>query len=253
MQEGRREFKRAFVQAFANGKLSPESTLVAGELARRGVTVVKKTTEETLQHPLPLTRDDLVVGDFDWTRSALSQLGIAMPQPPDYPACLAQLLHRRVWQSTLGEVEEGGETVFIKPAVDTKAFSGLVASPDWLAYLLDQFPRSLAVQCSELVEMAAEWRVYCVDGAVRASCRYKGDLPLDDAVVRHAVATLFASEEGRQLAGCAIDFAVIRKPDGTLVTGLVEVNDGYSLGAYEGLSAADYTDMLIARWAQLVA
>ena len=32
------------------------------------------------------------------------------------------------------------------------------------------------------------------------------------------------------------------------VTGLIEVNDGYSLGHYEGLSGKDYTDMFIARW-----
>ena len=245
-------FKRAFVQEFGEGKLSPESALVVGDLRRRGVAVVTQTTEQTLRVPLPLTREDLVVGDFDWTRSALRQLGIAMPQPPDYPECLRPLLHRRVWQSTLGAVQAAGKEVFIKPATETKAFSGLVATPEWLEYLLAQFLPSLAVQCSELVEMAAEWRVYCVRGAVRACCRYKGELPLDAAVVCDAAATLFASAEGRQLAGCAIDFAVLRKPGGELVTGLVEVNDGFSLGAYDGLSAADYTDMLVARWAQLM-
>jgi hypothetical protein len=40
--------------------------------------------------------------------------------------------------------------------------------------------------------------------------------------------------------------------DTTPVTCLVEVNDGYSLGWYEGLSGKDYTDLLITRWAELL-
>jgi hypothetical protein len=35
-------------------------------------------------------------------------------------------------------------------------------------------------------------------------------------------------------------------------TALIEVNDGYSLGCYEGLPDKDYVDMLIARWQQLM-
>lgn len=45
-----------------------------------------------------------------------------------------------------------------------------------------------------------------------------------------------------------MDFAVMKKPDGTIVAGLVEVNEAISLGAYEGISSKDYTDMLLARW-----
>eukprot|EP00971_Amphidinium_carterae_P328252 6460029-Amphidinium_carterae.1 len=36
------------------------------------------------------------------------------------------------------------------------------------------------------------------------------------------------------------------------VTGLVEVNDGFSLGHYAGISASDYTDLFIARWCELL-
>ena len=38
----------------------------------------------------------------------------------------------------------------------------------------------------------------------------------------------------------------------TFVTALIEVNDGFALGYYEGVSPKDYTDLLIARWAQLL-
>ncbi len=78
---------------------------MADELKARGIPVVSKCTEQILRNPLPLTENDLVVGDFKWTSYALKRLGIAMPEPPDYPECLKHLLHRKIWSSTLGEVE----------------------------------------------------------------------------------------------------------------------------------------------------
>lgn len=249
---------RAFIQGHENGRLPPESTLVVEELQSRSIPVIVKTTEEINSSPWPLTDKDLVVGDFTWTRMALTQLGKPFPPPPDYPECLRYLLHRKVWTSTLGEINanieaEPEKTIFIKPAEDTKAFSGLIVSVDWMGYLLDQFSPSLSVLCSELVEMISEYRVYVVDGSIRRICHYKGptDIPLDIAVVESAVQTLFGSEEGKELTGCGMDFAVMKFGE-VFKTGLVEVNDGYSLGAYEGISGKDYTDMLIARWAKLV-
>lgn len=73
------------------------------------------------------------------------------------------------------------------------------------------------------------------------------------------------------MVGCAIDFAVLRcflclfffslllltfyqrrKKNGEVLTSLVEVNDGFSIGAYEGISSKDYTELLIARWKKLM-
>lgn len=257
---------RAFVQVF-DGRPSPEGELVVAELQSHGIPVVTRTTEDIRAHPMPLQKTDLVVGDFEWTRTALKQLGVTMPEPPDYPECLQHLLHRKIWRSTLGEVQtflrssSESTKVFIKPASDTKAFSGLVASASkddvWLEYLLEQFPHAFDVWCSEIVSFVSEYRVYVVDGEVRSICQYQGpkEVQLDDGVVKEAVRTLMDSDEGRDLVGCGIDFAVMRKQgDGEAadVTCLLEVNDGVSLGAYDGLSGKDYTDMLIARWARLV-
>lgn len=224
--------------------------------------------EEIAQQRLPLTRNDLVIGNFEWTRSAVKQLGLTMPDPPDYPACLKFLLHRKIWKSTLGELfaqfKNPASTpktpIFVKPATEIKAFAGITDfSLSWLEYLLESFPPTLEVLCSEMVEFVSEYRVYVVNGAIRAVCHYLGpkgpNAPqLDMKGIEEAVHILCSSEEGRDLrAGCGIDFAMMRKKGETqLVTALVEVNEGISLGQYEGLSNKDYTDMLIARWAQLV-
>jgi hypothetical protein len=122
--------KRAFVQVFYGGRMNRESTIVTKEMNRRGIDVFTFETEDILSKPLPLTRNDLVVGDFDWTRMALKQLKIKMPNPPDYPECLNHLLKRKVWKSTLQKVlkvlETATENIFIKPAADIKAFNGIV-------------------------------------------------------------------------------------------------------------------------------
>ncbi len=49
-----------------------------------------------------------------------------------------------------------------------------------------------------------------------------------------------------------MDFCIGEVEEGKYEAILVEVNDGYALGHYSGLSGKDYTDLLIARWNDLV-
>ena len=158
---------------------------------------------------MDLTENDLVVGDFDWTRLAVKKLGASMPEAPDYPKCLKHLLNRKIQTITLGEVKnliasEPGE-VFIKPSDDVKAFAGLKTSSedDWMEYLLEEFDASLKVHCSEVVKFVSEYRAYVVHGEVRAICHYMGDadLKLDESVVQEAVKALADSAEYSYLKG----------------------------------------------------
>lgn len=135
---------------------------------------------------------------------------------------------------------------------------------DGIPGVLDPLPPTLPVHCAEVVSFEAEFRAYVVSGSVRAVCQYTGPpsaaAALDRAVIDGAVRALAASEEGRDLEGCALDFAILRPREApsasagpaSPITCLVEVNDGYSLGRYEGLSGRDYTDLLVARWQRLV-
>jgi hypothetical protein len=264
--------KRAYIQTFDT--VPPDYQIVVDELKARGVTVILRTTEQLVHRPLSewdLKTTDLVVGNFDHSRLATKRLGLHLPTPPDYPVCLQPLLHRRVWASTLGEVRKwlrdpknAGVSVFIKPSLNAKEFAAIVEPKDaMIDSLLDGvegvmngLPSDTPVYCSDCVQMLSEFRVYVVDGVIRATCQYRGttatEHALDMKVVESAVKTLCDSEEGRDLTGFGIDFAVLKKADGALVTALVEVNDGYSLGRYKGLSPKDYTDLLVARWARLV-
>ncbi|MMZ69751.1 hypothetical protein D1872_326510 [compost metagenome] len=49
-------------------------------------------------------------------------------------------------------------------------------------------------------------------------------------------------------AGYAVDFGVLS----TGQTALVELNDGFSIGAYDGIEAGLYWEVIQARWQELI-
>ena len=97
------------------------------------------------------------------------------------------------------------------------------------------------------VRWASEHRVYVVRGRVVGIRHYAGDPAIspDEAVVSEAVRAL--REWGEATAGYGLDLGVL--DDGR--TALVEWNDGFSLGSY-GLDAGSYTELILARWSELV-
>ena len=72
---------RAYIQTF--DEVPPDYQLVADELKKRSIPVVFKTTEDIVLYDKRWapTRDDLVVGNFDWTRLSLERMKIPMPTP----------------------------------------------------------------------------------------------------------------------------------------------------------------------------
>ena len=262
---------------------------VRQELVKRSIPVVDLVTprdaanwSELLRAELQLLglgATDVVVALPNWVDVALEVLGIAVPVPPDYPECLAHLLQRKVWQSSLGDVEAAlgaGEhtQLFIKPAEGAKAFSGTVVhgpADGMLAMLLDTsiFPAcgaALAVHCSEVKEMNSEYAVYVVDGKIRSICHYMcktstcrcengeraaaGDavIQLDMGVVHEAVQLLADCDAMRALTGYRADFALVRKETGADGTGGgVDAGDSYVTALVEvndGYVSGRYDSML---------
>lgn len=244
--------RRAYLLQEGHGKLGHEEQLVAGELARRGVPVDLFTPKRIRRRQLALDAETLVVGDTDSVYGALKQLGVPLPVANPYPSSLAPFMHRRAWRSTLGQVldrslEDTGRAVFVKPADREKRFTGCVVEPGSDESPFHGVSRRLPVLCAERVSWRSEHRVYVVRSEVRAICHYDGDpeVKLDPQTLTSALDALDRSQESR--AGYAIDFGVLDSGE----TALVEMNDGFAIGAYQ-IAAVDYTDMLIARWEELV-
>jgi hypothetical protein len=246
-------FKHAYVEEIGGRRLNHEATLVVQELAKRSIPATLFSKQRIQRRQLPLSSECFVAGDMDVMQSAISQLGIKCPPIQCYPEALRSFLQRRVWKSDLGSIERAileGEmrACFAKPERNAKKFTGKVfAGPDDF-YGLARITRREPLLCSEPVKWKSEYRVYVIAGNIVATDLYNGDEKekLDEAVVQSAVDTFQAS--GEAPAGYAADFGVIA--DGK--TALVEVNDGFALGAYQ-ISAELYTNLLFARWKEMLA
>lgn len=241
----------AFVQEEGNGLLDPEMRQVADELGRRGVPVQLFTEKRLTRRQLALAPDTLVVGYVPVVLGALHQLGVPAPAPNDYPACLRPLLHRRVWESTVGEVIDSVhdgrfDRAFVKPKGRLKHFTGVVVESPADLYRLGNTSRRQPTYCAEVVAWRSEHRFFVIEGRIVGARAYAGDgaAAPEGGVVAEAIRALLVA--GEAPAGFGIDFGVLASG----ATALVEMNDGFSLGAY-GLEDALYTDLVTARWCQL--
>jgi hypothetical protein len=244
-------FRHAYLEERGAGRLSPEIHDVRSELLRRGVPCELFTAKRVLRRQLPLARDVFVAGYIPTLLQVLKQLGIEPPEPNDYPPCLRPYLRRRVWESTVAAVqarlEDEREPVFVKPRGRVKRFTGAVFDSYHDVWQFQGVSRRQPVYCSEVVTWRSEHRVYVVRGRIVGVRCYQGDAGVepDLAVIEEAIALLEAS--GAAWAGYGIDFGVLAGG----ATALVELNDGFGLGSYD-LEPAAYTELLLARWEELM-
>ena len=196
---------------------------------------------------IPLNPGDFVSGGLHVTLHALRQLGVTYSHN-DYPRELSMYLHRNVWLSTLKrirlQIESEGDipSVFIKPRNKLKRFTGCVVSTmDDLAPLARI--GNIFIHCSDAVQWCVEYRVPVINGKIQGYFWYDGDksVMVDTSVVEQMVKN-FASAPS---AYC-LDIGVL----GTGETALVEMNDAFSIGMYDGMESC-YPELLITRWKEL--
>lgn len=190
--------------------------------------------------------EDLVFGGVEVVRPWLAKLGVE-PEPFDYPEPLLPFLGRDYRRSTLREIRkqynEPGEPVFIKP-VEHKEFTGHVIRRFGDLIRTQHCEPDTAIYVVEHVEFVSEWRFYVEHRQIIGVDHYKGD-PLrfpDPAKVLKA-----ARNWENAPAAYTLDFGKQRGGR----TGLVEVNDMISAGAY-GLEDPIYARLIKTRWLELV-
>ncbi len=192
-----------------------------------------------------LTRGDVVVDYGDEARQALAFLGIDPPTVPTYPEALFRFLGRKIWTSTIDRIAASPDQwpVFVKPRNDSKKFTGVLVQGTGDLVGCGDMAADTPVWCSEPITLLREWRCFVRCGKILDVRPYKGNWrhSFDPRVIEDAVQSW--PEKPR---GCALDFGV----DAGGRTVLVEVNDGFALGAY-GLPPLLYARLLSARWTEL--
>jgi hypothetical protein len=222
---------------------SANNYLALDGFQQMGWEIVPYTDTEPVRASAP---DEVVVGHIAAVRASLRALGLAVPPELGYPTVLEPFLGRRLWQSTINTVATQPESwpVFVKPMHDAKKFTGvLVRRIADLRGCGDQH-EDTPVWCAEPVQFVAEWRCFVRYGHILDVRPYKGDwrAHFDPAVVEQALAAYLPEAP----AAFALDVGVTAGG----ATVVVEVNDGYALGAY-GLMPLAYAKFLSARWAQM--
>lgn len=192
-----------------------------------------------------LSREDVVVDFGDESREALKHLGIDPPFVPTYPEALRRFLGRKIWTSTVDRIASSPELwpVFVKPRDDSKKFTGVLIRGTGDLIGCGDPSYDTPVWCSQPVTLLREWRCFVRYGKILDVRPYKGNWRshFEPRVIEEAVESW--REKPR---GCALDFGVDEQDH----TVLVEVNDGFSLGAY-GLPPLLYARLLSARWTEL--
>lgn len=192
-----------------------------------------------------LRLEDVVVDFVDESREALKHLGVDPPPVPTYPKVLHRFLGRRLWASTIDRIASMPESwpVFVKPRDDSKKFTGVLVRGTGDLVGCGDPAYDTPVWCSESVNFLCEWRCFVRYGNILDVRPYRGNWRshFDSRVIEESVESW--QDKPR---GCALDFGV----DDQGRTLLVEVNDGFALGAY-GLPPLLYARLLSARWTEL--
>ncbi|TCJ93527.1 ATP-grasp domain-containing protein [Nocardia alba] len=245
-------FTVAYLQYAGSGPMRHEEKLLTQGFARLGVPVRHYSLKRIQRRQLALGLGMFIAGDMAAMHGAMRRLGIPLPQPDDYPEVLRGFLGRKVWASTLGEIERSMDSgssppVFVKPADRRKAFTGSVCYSEHDFAAWGNASRRQRVWCSEVVSWVSEYRVYVIGQQIVAVDHYEGDksIPLNMATVESAVTAYHRS--GTAPIAYAMDFGVLANG----ATTLVEANDGYALGAYN-IAADQYTALLVNRWRELL-
>lgn len=202
-----------------------------------------------------LTDGAIPIGSVEFVRAAMQVLSIQEPINLSYPPGCEPFLHRSV-RLTPAESIEG--RWFIKPN-STKTFTGFIYDSTQDPKLLNEhdreqrdvflsLPKQTLIYACEPVQFLSEWRYYIQERRIIGQARY------DDAEDDHApVPQLEVIKECVRVLDIehpyALDFGVLS--DGS--TALVEANDAWALGYYNGsMPAKRYLDMLAQRWQSIL-
>ncbi len=191
-----------------------------------------------------LDDETIVVGGIPRVIQALNMLGMEIPDLESVPESIQKYAQRLVWQGTINDARvcvDKGASLFIKPlAKDRKLFVGKVVKNYRDLANTASLEGTYPVICSEPISMVSEYRVFVINGEIVGCKHYKGDFRIfpDFKIIESSVNDFVDAP-----SGYGIDFAVTDSGE----TVLIEVNEGFSLGAY-GLTPLVYSSLLEARW-----
>lgn len=196
-------------------------------------------------------KTSMPVGSVEFVQKFCSLAQIKIPEFDPYDPVIRLALCREVRKCQVWELFKGRD-IFVKP-VELKRFNGFVFKGfDHDGYddhdleqvdVLRQYKLCDQVYVSDVVKFVAEWRIYVTNGNVVATCRYD-DSDEEYDLNSELVDFIVGAFPGKTLA---IDVGLM--DDGKLA--VVELNDAWAIGKYQGISNSDYFEFLATRWEEI--
>jgi hypothetical protein len=240
------------VQAGGQGRLAREESLVFNHANVLQLPCKTASVKEMERCRFEMVEGTVPIGSVPFVRAALRQLGFNLPQPQPYPSVLAHLFYRQITRldslaSAVKRVADG-QPLFVKPADRWKLFTGFVLCHPGDVRLFGK-SRSSPVWVSSLVDFQSEWRAYVADHQL-LDLRFVEDggdrrVEPDLQVVLDAIARL--QTMASTPSAYVIDFGVLASGE----TALVEMNDGFAFGAYDGLPASVLWEVAAMRFLEI--
>ena len=194
---------------------------------------------------LDLTKDDIVCGSIPIVRRVFDRLEVEQPEVPSIPKELESFCGRRICYGTLKDIHyHDNKSLFIKPQKISKLFTGHVVSSFKDLIKTSGFPMETEILISDPVDFVSEYRGYVLNKKLIGLRHYKGDCTIfpSSFLIQEAIKQ-YTSDP----IAYSIDFGITNQNKSLLV----EINDAFALGNY-GLNSLDYTNMIEARWDQIV-
>jgi hypothetical protein len=193
------------------------------------------------------------VGTVEYVRKFCEVVGISEPKSFTYPDVLLPYLKRNIRK---GFFKDASPEEFVKPSDSVKEFTG-----DLKKYLLSEPDPETAVWISEPVEFESEFRFYIhdfVNGPEILGWSRYDQSPTTNPQPDEGLVIQMAEALHESLGPSAYCLDIGWRPDLKEYC-LVELNDAWALGLYEGSdpqsappARKDYADMLVSRWRQVV-
>jgi hypothetical protein len=245
-------FTQAFLQESGKNELQIECQLLKQFLTEQSIPITYFNEKNISRGRVSIDLNSLVVGDIPCMQHAMKQLKIKIPIVNSYPKSLNQFLNRKIWLSTFGDLitqfQNGlRQPLFAKPFDKNKKFTGRVFNSEADLQSISNISKSTKLICSEVVKWVSEFRVYVVNSEIREIANYDGDKNIKPDFKKIKIAINTLDDAGESYAGYGIDFGVLITGE----TALIEINDGYGLGAYE-ITYKNYGDLVVARWEELL-
>ncbi|WP_196893958.1 ATP-grasp domain-containing protein [Aureivirga marina] len=242
---------KAFIHEYGNGKIESEYVIVKNILESKGI-VCKLFTSKTLQrNQLNIDRNTLIVGNHPIIETVFKRIKYDYINN-SYPKSLQKYLKRNVWESSLESLfqeslQSNIHSIFIKPKVKTKLFTGFVINSNSDLFSLEKLSKKTKIYCSEKVNWLSEFRVFVINSKIVGIKNYAGNPEIN--INLKEVETVIQNFENstEKTAAYGIDFGVLDNGE----TAFIEWNDGFALGSYN-LDDELYTNLLIARWNEIL-